>query len=186
LYTLLEFLFYFRYWPPKSEASVKIIPMRYLTVVLVSASLLMSEVELAYNSTPAVAHAQTSAQEKAASLRAQLSEIEAKQAELQTRLQTLDENLKPESIEHNLAGIGSTRPEDLREQRRRQLEIERKGVQAQLDLLARSHIRLETAIGQADAEAYRQSAAPASTSTIVTTPRPRRVKKRKTRSRRRS
>ena len=59
-----------------------------------------------------------------------------------------------------MSGIGSTRPEELREQRRRQLEIERNGVRAQLNLLATSHTRLETAIAQADAEAYRQSAAP--------------------------
>ena len=104
--------------------------------------------------------AQTPAEEKAASLRSQLSEVAAKQAELQTRLQQLDENLKAENIERSLAGVGSTRPEDLREQKRRQLEIERNGVKAQIDILARSHSRLETAIAQADAEAYRQSAAP--------------------------
>jgi hypothetical protein len=111
---------------------------------------------------------QTPAQEKAAALRSQLSEVEARQSELQTRLQKLDENLKSESIEHSLAGIGSTHPEDLREQRRRQLEIERNGVQAQLNLLATSHIRLESAIMQADAEAYRQSAAPVTANTAPT------------------
>lgn len=145
--------------------------MRYLTVFIVSAMLLMSEVAPASASAPAaIAQTQNSAQEKTASLRAQLSEVEAKQAELQTRLQKLEEDLKPESIEHNLAGIGSTRPEDLREQRRRQLEIERNGVQAQLNLLATSHTRLETAIAQADAEAYRQSAAPVTAPAINTSP----------------
>lgn len=126
--------------------------MRYLSVFVVLAALLICDL------TPVPA--QTRAQEKAASLRAQLTEVEAKQAELQTRLQNLDEQLKPEKIESALAGVGSTRPEDLREQRRRQLEIERNGVRAQLDLLATSHTRLETAIATADAEAYRQSAAP--------------------------
>lgn len=115
------------------------------------------------------AYVQTTAQEKAANLRSQLSEVEAKQSELQTRLQKLEENLKSENIEHSLAGVGSTRPEDLREQRRRQLEIERNGVRAQLDLLAVSHNRLGTAIAQADAEAYRQSAAPVTvTRTAIT------------------
>ena len=112
---------------------------------------------------------QTSAQEKAASLRAQLSEVETKQAELQTRLQKLEEDSKPENIEKTLAGVGSTKPEDLREQRRRQLEIERNGVQAQLNLLATSHTRLETAIAQADGEAYRQSAAPPVAATTTNT-----------------
>jgi len=157
--------------------------------------LLISTVSLA----PAPAFAQTSAQEKAAALRAQLAEVETKQAEMHTRLQALDEKLKPENIERDLAGVGSTRPEDVREQRRRQLEIERNGVRAQLDLLTTSHTRLETAIAKADADAYRQSAQPvtappanvptaAATTTVsdVTTaappaPRPRRVKKKKAR-----
>jgi prefoldin subunit 5 len=163
--------------------------MRYLSVFVVFAGLLFSQVNLV--------PAQTRAQEKAASLRAQLAEVEAKQAELQTRIQNLDEKLKPENIESALAGVGSTRPEDLREQRRRQLEIERNGVRAQLDLLATSHSRLETAIATADADAYRQSAAPpkgpaadASTTaepTQVATPqrRPRRVRKKRVKRTRR-
>jgi len=63
------------------------------------------------------------------------------------------EYLKPENIEKGLAGIGSTRPEELREQRRRQLEIEKKSVQTRLDQLATSRNRLETGIVQADAAA---------------------------------
>jgi hypothetical protein len=175
--------------------------MRYLNVFIVSAAVLLGEVAVAPASAPAIAQTQNSAQEKAARLRAQLSELETKQAELQTRLQKLDENLKPENIEHSLAGVGSTHPEDLRQQQRRQLEIERNGVQAQLDLLATSHTRLETAIARADADAYHQSAAPvnvtstnipstttasptsAESSGVTTTPkRPRRIRKRKARS----
>src|SRR5687767_13119599 len=101
-----------------------------------------------------------SAQERAATLRSQLAELESRQAGLTTQLQELEENLKPENIERSLAGVGSTRPEDLREQKRRQLEIERDGVKKQLDLLAASRTRLEASIARADADAYRQSAAP--------------------------
>jgi len=103
---------------------------------------------------------QSSVQELASNLRSQLSELETKQTSLQTRLQDLDERMKPENIEQSLAGIGSTRPEDLREQKRRELERERGGVQKQLDLLAASRTRLEASIARADVEAYRQSAAP--------------------------
>jgi len=106
------------------------------------------------------AYAQSSAADLAASLRSQLSELETKQSALQTRLQELDEKLKPENIEKSLAGVGSTRPEVVREQKRRQLEIERNGVQKQLELLATSRTRLEASIARADADAYRQSAAP--------------------------
>ena len=104
--------------------------------------------------------AQSNAQERAANLRAQLIEAQARQAELQTRLQQLEEDLKPENIERSLAGVGSVHPEELREERRRQLEIEKRGVQTQLDVLAASRSRIETAIAAADAESYRQSAGP--------------------------
>ena len=104
--------------------------------------------------------AQTNAQERAANLRAQLVEVQARQAELQDRLQQLDEDLKPENIEHSFAGVGSVHPEELRETRRRQLEIEKRGVQSQLDVLAAGRSRLEAAIARADAESYQQSAGP--------------------------
>ena len=102
--------------------------------------------------------AQTSAQETAANLRVQLSEVEVRQAEMQARDEQLEEDLNPENIERSLAGIGSTHPERLREQRRRQLEIARAGVRIQLDELDRIHTRLETAIAEADAAAYWESA----------------------------
>src|SRR6266446_7570543 len=141
--------------------------MRYLTAV-VTTMLFLSAAGIAAASTPSVIQIRNSAQEKASSLRLQLSEVEAKQSELQTRLQQLDENLKQENIENSLAGIGSTHPEDLRGQRRRQLEIERNGVRAQLDLLATSHTRLETAISQAETDAYHQSALTVAPSTRAT------------------
>ena len=102
--------------------------------------------------------AQTSAQETAANFRLQLSEVEASQAEMQARDTQLEEDLKPENIERSVAGIGSTHPEQLRELRRRQLEIARASVHLQLDELERSHARLEAAIAEADALAYWQSA----------------------------
>ena len=103
--------------------------------------------------------AQTSAQERAANLRQQLAEVQAKQTELETRLRQLEEDLKPENIEKTLAGVGSTKPEELREQRRRQMEIEKKSVQTRLDQLSTSRSRLETGILQADAAVYQSSAA---------------------------
>jgi hypothetical protein len=112
--------------------------------------------------------AQTSAQESAADFRVQLSEVEVRQAEMQARDEQLEEDLKPENIERSLAGIGSTHPERLREQRQRQLEIARTRVRFQIDELDRIHTRLETAIAEADAVAYWQSAGIA----IGTTQRP--------------
>jgi len=102
--------------------------------------------------------AQPRSQEIAANLRVQLSELEVRQAEMQARDEQLVEDLKAENIERSLVGVGSTRPELLREERRRQLEIVRAGVRLQLDELDRSRARLEAAIAEADALAYWQSA----------------------------
>jgi DNA repair exonuclease SbcCD ATPase subunit len=116
-----------------------------------------------------VASAQNSSVE---TLRSQLSDVQAKEAELQTRLKQLEEDLKPENIEKYFALNGSTHPEELREQRRRQLEGERNRVQTQLDQLGASRTRLETAIATAEAAAYRQSANPSSLNPQIETTNP--------------
>jgi hypothetical protein len=93
-------------------------------------------------------------------LRAQLLDVQAKEQELRDRAQQLEESLKPENIERSLAGVGSTRPEELREYRRRQLTKERDGVLAQLKVVETSRQRLETAILNAQGRAYQESARP--------------------------
>src|SRR5262245_21983949 len=104
--------------------------------------------------------AQQTAAERAANLRAQLADLQAQEVDLQTRLAQIDEEMKPENIERSLAGVGSTHPEDLRAARRRQFEIRRKGIQAQLDTIAATRSRLETAIAIADSETSRPPAGP--------------------------
>ncbi|MCU1264457.1 MAG: hypothetical protein JWM21_775 [Acidobacteria bacterium] len=126
--------------------------MQYLTKIFSAVLLVVGLV--------AGAQAQSSAQDRAAALRAQLAEVQTQQADKQMRLAQLEEALKPENIANSLAGVGSTHPEELREMRRKQLESERAGVTAQLDQLAVSQRRLETAIAEADAAAYQQSARP--------------------------
>ena len=101
---------------------------------------------------------QETAKERAANLRTQLIQVQTQQEELQTRLRQLEEDMKPENIEKTLAGVGSTHPEDLREQRRRQLEIEKTSVQSRLNILSASRTRLETRLAQADNDAYLESA----------------------------
>ena len=91
-------------------------------------------------------------------LRAKLLEVQAKESQLQARARQLDEDLKPENVERSLAGIGSTKPEELREMRRRELSIERERVQAQLKLVATSRERLESVIRFAETQAYQESA----------------------------
>src|SRR4029078_2964979 len=107
------------------------------------------------------AYAQESAAESVDKLKMQLLEVQGQEEALRARLQYLNEAVKPENIERSLAGVGSTRPEELREARRKQLSIQRDGVRAQLQTLETSRARLETAIANAEALAYQESARPA-------------------------
>jgi ribosomal protein S7 len=99
-----------------------------------------------------------SAAETVDNLKLQLIDVKAREDNLKLRVQRLDEDLKPENIERALAGVGSTRPEELREQRRRQLTIEKTAVVAQLEETAALRSRLETDLAAAEVEAYQQSA----------------------------
>ena len=123
-----------------------------------SANILVFLLFLTFISTTAYAQEPTSAAESAEKLRLQLIEVQAKEESLRARAQQLDEALKPENIERSLAGIGSTRPEELREARRRQLQTERDGIAAQLQTLETSRLRLEAAIRDAETRAYHDSA----------------------------
>jgi len=107
--------------------------------------------------------------ETADRLKLELIDVQAQEEALRGRVIDLDESLKPENIERSLAGVGSTRPEELREARRRQLTIEKNGVVARLKVLETTHQRLQTAIANAEALAYQQSAKP--TQMVVTTSR---------------
>ena len=99
-----------------------------------------------------------SAAESVERIKSQLFELQTKEEELQTRAAQLEEALKPENIERSLAGVGSTKPEALRETRRRQLTIERDGVLSQLKILETSRIRLEASLRDAEGRAYQESA----------------------------
>ena len=104
-----------------------------------------------------------SAAQTADRLKLQLLELQAQEEGLRARAVELDEAIKPENIQRSLAGVGSTRPEELREARRRQLESEKKIIEAQLNTLAQAKLKLQSAIAAAEAEAYHQSAQPPST-----------------------
>lgn len=94
----------------------------------------------------------TRAEQRAESLRAQLLDNETKMADLQSRLDQIEYAIKPENIERATATYGTTRPEEAREARRKQLENERARVQSQIKLLETSKTRLELAIATADNE----------------------------------
>ena len=94
----------------------------------------------------------TRAEQRAEQLRSQLMDIQSKIADYESRLEQLEYALRPENIESSTAAYGSTRPEQAREARKKQLEGERGRVQAQLKLAENSRTRLETAVANADSE----------------------------------
>jgi DNA repair exonuclease SbcCD ATPase subunit len=93
----------------------------------------------------------TRAEQRAEGLRTQQIDVESKLADLQARLEQTEYMLKPENIER-ASGFGTVHPEEAREARRRQLETEKKSMQAQIRILENSRARLETAVNTADAE----------------------------------
>ena len=94
----------------------------------------------------------TRAEQRAESVRAQLLDTESKLADLEARMDQVDYSLKPENIERSTAGFGTTRPEEARESRRRQLENEKARLQAQITLLQNSRTRLQSALATAESE----------------------------------
>lgn len=89
-------------------------------------------------------------EERAEVLRKQLIELIEKETAYRTRLTQMDEDMRPESIERSMAGIGGTRTAEMRDTRRRSLDSERKGVESLLAITSQSRLRLEEDVRQAD------------------------------------
>lgn len=92
------------------------------------------------------------AEQRAEQLRGQLLDTESKMADIESKLEQIEYALKPENIERVTQSYGSTRPEEAREARRRQLENERNRLRAQFKLLETSKSRLAVACANADSE----------------------------------
>jgi chromosome segregation ATPase len=94
-------------------------------------------------------------EDRAQAMQSRLLEISEKQTTLQTRIDEIDQQLRPENIDTALAGVGSLRPEETREAVRRKLTNERQRLQAQMDLLRQERARLQVSIAGADANIQR-------------------------------
>lgn len=94
----------------------------------------------------------TRAEQRAEQLRMQLVDVQSKIADLEAQLEGIEFALRPENIERATATFGSTRPEEARQARQRQLESERTRVKAQLRILQTSLARLEVSSANADNE----------------------------------
>jgi chromosome segregation ATPase len=94
----------------------------------------------------------TRAEQRAEQVRMQLVDVQSKIADFEAKLEGVEYALRPENIERSMQTFGSTRPEEAREARRRQLESERSRLKAQLKILETSKSRLEVSSSLADNE----------------------------------
>lgn len=77
-------------------------------------------------------------------------ELSAREAPLRKRLDEIELQQQPDRIERNLAGVGSTKPEEMRDSVSRQLSIEKRQIQAQLDTIQASRTRNQSFITNAE------------------------------------
>ena len=92
----------------------------------------------------------TKAEQRAENLRKQVFEMIEKETVTRTRLDSIDIDVRPESIERNVALVGTMRPEELREARRRSLTAERTNLQNLLADIQRTRSVLEQNLQRAD------------------------------------
>jgi len=95
------------------------------------------------------------AEQRSSQLRTELRDVQAKKLDLETHLIQVEYDLKPENIERAAAGYGTTRPEELRAQRQKQLESDRTRTRQQIDQLTSSEGRIQQAIATSDLEVER-------------------------------
>lgn len=92
----------------------------------------------------------TRAEQRVEALQTQLSDVMEKQANMQARSDQLDELMKPENLERQVATVGTFRPDEAREALRRQYENEKKRVQAQLEVQNTRRQQLERSLTDAE------------------------------------
>jgi TolA-binding protein len=90
------------------------------------------------------------AEQRADALRKQLFDLIERENEIQTKLDQLNNNLRPESIDRSVSFAGSLRPEELREQRKKSLEIEKTNLSNLLTEITNNKTNLQENVQKAD------------------------------------
>jgi chromosome segregation ATPase len=91
------------------------------------------------------------AEQRSENLRKQLMDSSDKEAAIKGRLEQLEYEMRPDVIERNAAFIGSLRPEEVRESKRKALQSEKDRLTSQLSQLQNNRGNLETSLQNADA-----------------------------------
>lgn len=90
------------------------------------------------------------AEQRAESLRKQLFEIIEKESSVKSRLDQLQYDSRSENLDRSAAFAGSLRPEEIRDQRKKSLDAERKNLDALLTQIQNNRAVLEQSVEKAD------------------------------------
>ena len=92
----------------------------------------------------------TKAEQRVESLRKHSFELLDKENAMRTKLEQIEYDLRPESIDRSIAFVGSLRPEDLRASRKKSLESDRSNLQNMLTEVQRTRSNLDLNVQKAD------------------------------------
>jgi len=92
----------------------------------------------------------TRAEQRSESLRKQRFELIEKENTIQTRLDQIEYDVRPEMVERSVALTGSLRPEELRENRAKSLEAEKQKLTTLLTEVQNMRASLEVSVKNAD------------------------------------
>lgn len=92
----------------------------------------------------------TRAEQRAESLRKQLFELTEKENAIRTKLEQIEYDLRPEMIERQIAFVGTLRPEELRDKRKKSLESEKSDLETLLTEIQTTRASLEVNVQKAD------------------------------------
>ncbi len=92
----------------------------------------------------------TKAEQRAESLRRQSFEMIEKENTIRTKLDQIERDLRPESIDRSIGFAGSLRPEELRAARKKSLEVERTNLQNLLTEVQRTKTSIDLNVQKAD------------------------------------
>jgi DNA repair exonuclease SbcCD ATPase subunit len=92
----------------------------------------------------------TRAEQRAEAVQSQLRDTLEKDTNLQARVEQLDDAMRPDSLNRQVALIGSFRPDEERDRLRRQYENEKARVQSLIDVNDKQRARLEASLASAD------------------------------------
>jgi hypothetical protein len=90
------------------------------------------------------------AEQRADTLRKQLFEMIEKESTIRTKLDQIENNIRPETIDREISFAGTMRPEELRNMRKKNLEIERTNLTALLAEVQKTKANIDQNVQRAD------------------------------------